>query len=181
MVFCFILFLSHVALTDSSPLLLPIDITLENRSPHLSARWLLNLPVPNTGHAYPPHTYTPGTTSAITAGYGYGGTQPPPPITGAPPLFTGALSHRGTLPPGESATVRATAWVTEPSLLALSGWEVLSETGDHGDVDSPAADVHAAKRHPLANASGGVNTDTWKPRASWSVRGHALPVEIVQE
>lgn len=88
---------------------LPISVVVENRSPSLSARWILRLPAPR----YP--------------------TAP------ATPMYTGPLDHRGTLAPGESVKVATGVWVTEPGLVQLGGWEVERETGDAGEVWEPRA------------------------------------------
>jgi hypothetical protein len=109
---------------------LPITLTIENRSPLLPARWILRLPPPR----YP---------SSV--------------------LYTGALEHRGTLPPGGSTTVETGVWVTEPGLLQLGGWEVERETGE-----------------PASEKQDGEATDAWTPRASWAGVGDGPLIEVVR-
>ncbi|EKD03504.1 hypothetical protein A1Q2_02222 [Trichosporon asahii var. asahii CBS 8904] len=46
------------------------------------------------------------------------------------PVYTGTLSHRGTIPAGGRASVKTHAWVCEPGRVPLGGWEVIRETGD---------------------------------------------------
>lgn len=112
-------------LTDIRSLSLPIEVQLENRSPTLPVRWILNLPQGS--------------------------------------VYTGTLSHRGTLPPGGRASVQTHAWVCEPGRVPLGGWEVIRETGDaDGDVDG--------------GATGGESG--WTPRMSWIGAGGGS-VEVV--
>ncbi|BEI82101.1 hypothetical protein CcaverHIS002_0212610 [Cutaneotrichosporon cavernicola] len=106
-------------------LVLPITLTIENRSPALPARWTLRLPPPR----YP---------SSV--------------------LYTGALEHRGTLPPGGSMNVETGVWVTEPGLLQLGGWEVERETGEPESSED----------------------ERWTPRASWAGVEHGPLIEVVR-
>jgi hypothetical protein len=77
-------------------------------------------------------------------------------------------------------------WVGEPGLVAIGGWKVERETGED-DEDQ----LDKEKEEPQTAASGSgdqrpsqsqktTNIDTWRPRASWSVRGPVKSVEVVQ-
>lgn len=69
-------------------------------------------------------------------------------------MYTGALSHRGTLDPGASTSVTTHAWVCEPGRVPLGGWEVVRETGD-------------------------ADGEGWTPRMSWIGAGGGS-VEVAQ-
>lgn len=77
----------------------------------------------------------------------------PPPKAGHSTLFTGELSHRGTLAPGESTKIQTAVWA-QPGLISLSGWEVERETGD-------------------------IVEGEWRPRESWVSGGAGPVVEVV--
>ncbi|ORX33680.1 ER-golgi trafficking TRAPP I complex 85 kDa subunit-domain-containing protein [Kockovaella imperatae] len=74
---------------------------IDNRSPAISVRWLLTLPLSSTE------------------------------VAGMDPArFTSTLTHRGTLEPGQAKEVFATIWVDRPSLVSLDGWDLAVETGE---------------------------------------------------
>ncbi|KAL1410386.1 hypothetical protein Q8F55_004396 [Vanrija albida] len=123
-------------------LVLPVTIEVQNRSPALSARWALRLPGPQAqsfASAFP-----------------------------APPIYTGALAHRGALAPGESATIETGLWVVESGLASHGGWEVLGETGDGDPADITPSDEDEAA------------APAWAPRASWASVAPLSTVEVVQ-
>jgi hypothetical protein len=107
--------------TDIRSLVLPVTIELQNRSPHLALRWILNLP--------------------------------PPSETGT--LYVGNLSARGTLEPGANTEVQTGVWVGEPGLVAMGGWQVERETGEHV-------------------------REAWSPRMAWGGAWGAQSVEVLQ-
>ena len=76
---------------------------LTNRSPVLSARWLLHLPRP----------MGTGTSDSLPQA-----------------RFLGKLDHQGTLIPGVSVDVKTSIWVDAPGMLSLGGWELVVETGE---------------------------------------------------
>ncbi|TXT10913.1 hypothetical protein VHUM_01664 [Vanrija humicola] len=128
-------------------LVLPVTIEVQNRSPALSARWALRLPGPQAqsfASAFP-----------------------------APPIYTGALAHRGALAPGARTTVEVGLWVVESGLVSLGGWEVLAETGDGDPADiTPSASSESDDATAAAAA--------WAPRASWSSVAGLSTIEVIQ-
>lgn len=129
------------ALTSRS-LVLPVTIEVQNRSPALSARWALRLPGPQA--------------------QSFASSFP------RPPIYTGALAHRGALAPGARTTVEAGLWVVESGLVSLGGWEVLGETGDGDPADIAPSD-----------GDDGAAV-AWSPRVSWSSITPLSTVEVIQ-
>lgn len=106
---------------------MPISFLLRNQSPILPCRWLLRVP----------ERPKPGVNAAAVQ-----------------PHFVGRLCHRGELAAYSTASPTATAWIYEPGLYTLGGWELSSETGRSVDGE-------------------------WLPRASWTRSGDGLVLEVV--
>jgi len=90
-----------------SPAMIPTTVEVHNLSPLLSTRYILRLPP-----SYPP---SPSRDTAYT-----------------PARHVGTLQHRGTLSPGETASIKTSFWIQEPALIELE-WELVIETGEEID------------------------------------------------
>ncbi|KAF8213184.1 ER-golgi trafficking TRAPP I complex 85 kDa subunit-domain-containing protein [Mycena galopus ATCC 62051] len=94
---------------STSPLHVPVTLTVRNYSPTHSSRFVLK--------------FVPEAVSLLD---------------GQPPTYTGRLTFRGTLKPLESSQITPKIWVVCPGTYALSGWrletEVLEPASDKDDV-----------------------------------------------
>ncbi|WVO13310.1 hypothetical protein L204_100923 [Cryptococcus depauperatus] len=113
----------------NGPCRVPVTFTIQNRSPQFPIRYILQLVKP---------TSIPSTSSDT--------------VSLQLPRFIGSLSHRGTLSPGQSATIEKQVWFDEAGVMSLKGWQLVVETGE--------------------------DQDGWRPRESWSKVGGEKIIEV---